>query len=42
MTVYDPELAEIIKKGIPVEIIGEQYVIEPSPRGLCDRCYFEN
>lgn len=42
MTIYDQELAEIIKEGIPVEISGNQYTIEPSRGGSCNGCYFQN
>lgn len=40
MTIYDQELAEIIKDGTPVEIDGHQYTVEPSRGGSCDGCYF--
>ena len=30
MTIYDSELAEIIKSQTPVEINGLQYIIEPN------------
>lgn len=42
MTLYDPELAEIIRKGTPVEIQNRQFIIQPSRSGKCDGCYFQN
>lgn len=40
MTIYDSELAEIIKSQTPVEINGLQYIIEPNRSGSCDGCAF--
>lgn len=40
MTLYDPELAEIIKNREVVEIKGNRYHIESSPLGTCDGCCF--
>ena len=40
MTIYDSELAEIIKSQTPVEINGLQYIIEPNRAGSCDGCAF--
>lgn len=40
MTIYDSELAEIIKSQTPVEINGLQYIIEPDRSGSCDGCAF--
>ena len=40
MTLYDPELAEIIKNREVVEIQGNRYHIETSPLGTCDGCCF--
>ena len=40
MTLYDPELAEIIKNREVVEIQGKRYHIESSPLGTCDGCCF--
>lgn len=40
MTIYDSELAEIIKSQTPVEINGLQYIIEPNRSGSCDGCPF--
>ena len=42
MTIYDSELAEIIKSQTPVEINGLQYIIEPNRAGSCDGCAFMN
>ena len=42
MTLYDPELAEIIRKGTPVEIQSKQFIVESNPIGSCDGCYFLN
>lgn len=33
MTIYDPELAEIIKERTPVDIAGVSYYIEPAKGG---------
>lgn len=41
MTLYDPEIAEIVKKGIPVEIEGKQYTVWSHRSGSCDGCAFE-
>lgn len=40
MTIYDPELAEIIKNEEPVEIAGNSYIIVPNRSGSCDGCAF--
>lgn len=40
MTIYDPELAEIIKERTPVDIAGTSYYIEPARGGSCDGCEF--
>lgn len=42
MTIYDPELAEIIKNREVVEIQGKQYYIESASLGTCDGCAFLN
>lgn len=42
MTIYDSELAEIIKSQTPVEINGLQYIIEPNRAGSCGGCAFMN
>lgn len=42
MTIYDPELAEIIKERTPVDIAGTSYYIEPAKGGSCDGCVFNN
>lgn len=42
MTIYDPELAEIIKERTPVDIAGTSYYIEPARGGSCDGCVFNN
>lgn len=42
MTLYDPELAELIKSRTPVEINGKQYIIESNRTGSCDGCAFVN
>lgn len=42
MILNDPELAEIIKGEIPVEIEGKQYTIHKQRSGSCDGCAFEN
>ena len=42
MMLNDPELTELIKKQIPVEICGTQYLIQSQKSGLCDNCYFED
>lgn len=36
MTLYDPEIAEIVKKGIPVEIENKQYTVWSQRSGSCD------
>ena len=36
MTLYDPEIAEIVKKGIPVEIEGKQYTVWSHRSGYRD------
>ena len=41
MTLYDPEIAEIVKTGIPVEIEGKQYTVWSHRSGSCDGCAFE-
>lgn len=41
MTLYDPEIAEIVKKGIPVEIEGKPYAVWSHRSGSCDGCAFE-
>lgn len=41
MTIYDPELAEIIKERTPVDIAGISYYIEPARGGSCEGCAFE-
>lgn len=41
MILYDPELAEIVKKEIPVEIEGKQYIVHTQRNGSCDECAFE-
>ncbi len=41
MTLYDPEIAEIVKKGIPVEIENKQYTVWSQRSGSCDGCAFE-
>ena len=41
MTIYDKDLAEIIKEGTPIEINGLQYIIEPNRSGSCDGCVFD-
>lgn len=40
MTLYDPELEEIIKNREIVEIQGDRYYIERSTLGTCDGCFF--
>lgn len=41
MILNDPELKEIIDKGIKVEINGNQYTVESQRSGSCDGCAFE-
>lgn len=41
MTLHDPEITEIVKKGIPVEIEGKQYTVQSQRSGSCDGCAFE-
>lgn len=40
MMLYDPELTEVIRESIPVEIEGRSYIIEPNRSGSCDGCSF--
>lgn len=40
MTLNDPELTEIIKKGTPVEIQNSQFIVESQRNGSCDDCHF--
>ena len=42
LTIYDPELAEIIKERTPVDIAGISYYVEPARGGSCEGCEFEN
>lgn len=42
MTLNDPELTEIIKRGTPVEIQGNQFIVESQRSGSCDDCYFQS
>lgn len=41
MILNDPELAEIVKKGIAVEINDKQYTVIQQRSGSCDGCAFE-
>lgn len=42
MILNDPELREIVDKGIRVEINNNQYTVESQRSGSCDGCAFEN
>lgn len=42
MTLNDRELAQIVKKQVPVEISGRYYTVHTQKSGLCDNCYFED
>lgn len=42
MILNDPELREIVDKGIKVEIGEKQYIVESQRSGSCDGCAFEN
>lgn len=42
MTINDPELAEIVKRGLAVEIDNRQYTVHQQRSGSCDGCAFES
>lgn len=41
MTLHDSELAEIVKRGLAVEIDNIQYTVHQQRSGSCDGCAFE-
>lgn len=40
MTLNDQGLAKIIKDKTPITISRRQFIVESSPVGTCDGCYF--
>lgn len=42
MTLNDPELREIVRNSIPVEINNKRFIVEEAKGGKCDGCYFSN
>lgn len=42
MIINDPELANIVRNGTPVNIEGIPYTVHKSKGGSCDGCYFKD
>lgn len=42
MTLNDPELKEIVNKGVVIEINNNKYTVESQRSGSCDGCVFQS